>query len=84
MGLARGYDKVTGSKCCKGREDLGSRRRKQAEQFLAQSPGDAHLSHSAGAGRLAECLHLGNIKEVKTGIANQTPGKCLNLHEVEN
>lgn len=80
MGPVRGYDKVTGSKSCKGRED----REEAGSAVLGSEPRDAHLSHYAGAGCLAECLHLGNIKEVETGIANQTPGKCLNLHEVEN
>ena len=84
MGPARGYDKVTGSKSCKGREDPGLTEEEAGSAVLGSEPRDAHLSHSAGAGRLAECLHLGNIKEGETGIANQTPGKCLNLHEVEN
>lgn len=80
MGPARGYDKMTGSKSCKRREDWGLQEEEAGHAAFGSEPQATHLSHSGGVGCLAKAPHLGNIKEVETGIANQIPGKCLYLH----
>ena len=66
-------------------EKTGAHRRRGSRQAATGSePRATHPSRSLGVGCLAEGLHLGNFKEIEPGIANQTPGKCLHLHGVEN
>lgn len=84
MGPTTGSDRMIGSKNCQGREDSGSQEEEAGKAATGSEPWTTHLSYSLGVGYLAEGLRLGNIKEIETSIANQTPGKCLHLTQVEN